>query len=131
MEKGSPLDMVADWHTALNEGKVERMVEKVRPDVEVGGPRGKAQGAEIVREWFGRANVRLWPLRYFARQETVVVEEKGEWISPDTGQVSGSQTVATVYTVRGNLIAKIVRYDSVETALKEGGLGWQDEVYPA
>lgn len=131
MEEGSALKIVAGWHTALNKGQVERLVEKVQPDVEVGGPRGKTRGAEVVREWFGRANVRLWPLRYFARQDTVVVEEKGEWLSPDPGQITGSQTVATVFTVRDGLIAAILRYDTLETALQEGGLGWLDEIVSA
>jgi ketosteroid isomerase-like protein len=131
MEEDSALKIVADWHTALNEGQVERLVEMVRPDVEVGGPRGKTKGAGVVREWFGRANIRLWPLRYFARQDTVIVEERGEWIAPDSGQVTGSQSVATVFTVRDGLIAGILRYDNIETALKEGGLGWPDEILPA
>lgn len=131
MEDDAPLKIVADWHTALNEGQVESLVEKVRPDVEVGGPRGKTQGAEVVREWFGRANVRLWPLRYFVREVAVVVEEKGEWVEPATGQVTGSQTVASFFTVREGLIASILRFDSLEIALKEAGLGWQDEIIPA
>ncbi|MBN9386861.1 MAG: nuclear transport factor 2 family protein [Chloroflexi bacterium] len=131
MEEDSALKIVADWHTALNEGQVERLVEKVRPDVEVGGPRGKTQGSEVVREWFGRANVRLWPLRYFVREAAVVVEEKGEWVEPATGKVTGSQTVASFFTVREGLIASILRFDSLETALKEARLGWQDEIIPA
>ncbi len=131
MEEGSPLVIVADWHTALNDGRVERLVEMVKPDVEVGGPRGKTRGAEVVREWFGRANIRLWPLQYFARQDTVIVEEKGEWLAPETGQVTGSQTVATVFKVKDGLIAAILRYDTIETALKAGGLGWADEILPA
>src|SRR4051794_1047694 len=114
MEENSALKIVANWHTALNEGKVERLMEMVRSDVEVGGPRGKTQGAEVVREWFGRANVRLWPLRYFVRQYTVVVEEKGEWLAPDTGKVTGGQTAATVFTVRDGLIAGIIRYDTLK-----------------
>ena len=131
MKEDPVLKIVTDWHTALNEGQVERLVEKVRPDVEVGGPRGKTQGAEVVREWFGRANVRLWPLRYFVREAVVVVEEKGEWVDPGKGQVTGSQMVTTVFTIREGLITHILRYDSLEIALKEAGLGWQHEIIPA
>lgn len=37
MQRDSALDIVADWHSALNSGQVDQMVELVRPDVEVGG----------------------------------------------------------------------------------------------
>ena len=129
--KDSALNIVKAWHNALNSGQVDKMVELVRPDVEVGGPRGKTQGAAVVREWFGRANVRLVPLRYFNRAEVVVVEEQGEWIAPDSGQVTGRQAVATVFVVADKRIAAILRYDNLETALREGGLDWPDEVQTA
>lgn len=120
--ENSALKIVKAWHDALNSGQVEQMVEMVSQDVEVGGPRGKTQGAGVVREWFGRANVRLLPRRAFHRGNTVVVEEQGEWISPETGQVTGSQVVATVFKVADGRISSILRYDSLETALREGGL---------
>jgi hypothetical protein len=126
----SALNIVARWHIALNTGQVDQMVELVHPEVEVGGPRGKTQGAAVVKEWFGRANIRLIPLRYFNRQNVVVVEEQGEWLSPETGQVTGSQVVASVFAVTEGLITGILRYDNLATALREGGLAWSDESQP-
>jgi hypothetical protein len=126
----SALDIVDRWHTALNTGQVDQMIELVHPAVEVGGPRGKTQGAAVVKEWFGRANIRLIPLRYFNRQNVVVVEEQGEWLSPETGQVTGSQVVASVFAVTDGLITVILRYDNLEIALREGGLDWSDEIQP-
>jgi hypothetical protein len=126
----SALNIVARWHTALNTGQVDQMVELVHPEVEAGGPRGKTQGAAVVKEWFGRANIRLIPLRYFNRQNVVVVEEQGEWLSPETGQITGSQVVASVFVVTDGLIASILRYDNLEIALREGGLDWSDEIQP-
>lgn len=126
----SALNLVAGWHTALNSGQVDHLVELVHPAVEVGGPRGKTQGAEVVKEWFGRANIRLIPLRYFNRQNVVVVEEQAEWLSPETGQVTGSQVVASVFTLTDGLISSILRYENLETALRESGLDRKDESQP-
>ncbi len=115
----SELEIVTRWHTALNAGDVDTLVALVDPQVEVGGPRGTTQGAEVIREWFGRANVRLVPLKILARPKAIIVEEQGDWLSSETGEVTNSQKVATVFEVRNQLISRIMRYADLETALKE------------
>jgi hypothetical protein len=57
-----------------------------------------------------------------------VVEELGEWLYPDTGQVIDSQDVATLFIVSDGLISRIMRYADLETALKEAGLDESDKV---
>jgi ketosteroid isomerase-like protein len=122
------LIIVHQWHTALNNGDINQLVALVHQDVEVGGPRGTTSGAEVVREWFGRANVHLNPKGFFNRKNIVVVEELGEWLSPDTGQVIDSQVVATLFVVNDGLIARIMRYADLETALSEASLDESDRV---
>ena len=124
----SALDIVQQWHSALNTGAVDAMVALVHEAVEIGGPRGTTSGADVVREWFGRANVRLHPLQFFARDNIVVVEENGEWLAPETGEVTGQQIIATVFQVRGGLITRLARYDDLETALRAGNLSRTDVV---
>jgi hypothetical protein len=124
----SELNIVHEWHTALNNGDADQLVALVHRDVEVGGPRGTTSGRQVVREWFGRANVHLDPRRFFNRKNTVVVEELGEWLSPDTGLVINSQIVATLFVVNDGLISSIMRYADLETALKEASLGESDKV---
>jgi hypothetical protein len=121
------LKVVQNWHTALNQGKVDEMVALVQPDVEVGGPRGSTKGADIVREWFGRANVRLNPLQFFSTEYIVVVEELGEWLA-ENGEVLSIQVVATHFTVADGLISRIMRYDNLQTALEHAGLKETDKV---
>lgn len=122
------VEIVRQWHTTLNDGQVDSMVALVADDVEVGGPRGSTQGAQIVREWFGRANVRMIPLHYFHRDNVVIVEERGEWYSPETGEVTSTQTVATAFTVVNGRITRIMRYDDVDSALNAAGLTRSDSV---
>jgi hypothetical protein len=122
------LSPVQQWHSALNAGQVDQMMTFVHPQVEIGGPRGVTSGAEIVREWFGRANVRLLPQRWFAREGRVVVEELGEWLSPETGEITGSQLVASAFSVRANLITRIVRHETLAEALADADLTVADEV---
>jgi hypothetical protein len=88
------LRVVEAWHEALNGGEVDRLVELSHPEVEVGGPHGTGRGAQLLREWVDRANIRLEPRRIFHHADTVVVEQRAQWRSTDTGRAISSQTVA-------------------------------------
>ena len=108
---------VRAWHEALNDGEVDRLVELSHPEVEVGGPRGIGQGAQLLREWVDRANVRLKPRRIFHHADTVVVEQRAEWRSADTGRVIDSQSVCSVFVVRDGRVMRVVRYPNLADAL--------------
>lgn len=120
--------VVGAWHDALNGGDGERLLALLRPDVEVSGPRGSGHGAQLLREWLDRANIRLEPRRVFHRTETVVVEQRAKWRSADAGQLTGSQSVASVFVVRGGLVASVLRHDDLASALHAASLDESSEV---
>jgi ketosteroid isomerase-like protein len=122
----SEVRVVRAWHEALNTGDVDLLATLSHPDVEVGGPRGTGRGAQLLREWVDRANVHLDPRRVFHRVNTVVVEQEAKWRSADTGQVTGGQVVASVFVVRDDQIARVVRYPDLTDALRAVNL---DESY--
>lgn len=122
------VEAVLNWHEALNDGDIERLVALSAPDVEMGGPRGTVHGAQILREWVDRANIRLEPRRVLHRARMVVVEQDAEWRSPDTGEVASRQTVASVFAVRDGLVASVVRYGDLADALRAADLDESDEV---
>ena len=119
-------EIVGKWHDALNQGDLDTLMALVAEDVDVSGPHGTTHGAAIVREWFGRANVRLIPLAYYTREQRIVVEEEGEWIDPISGVVTGSQRVATYFVVAQGMITHILRHDQLEVALAEANLTLSD-----
>ena len=120
--------IVRAWHKALHSGDADLLVELSHSDVEVGGPRGVGHGTQLLREWVGRANIRLEPRRVFHRADTVVVEQWAEWRSADTGQVTGSQSVSSVFLVRDDRIARVMRYPILADALDAANF---DESYEA
>ena len=122
----SEIFIVEAWHEALNTDDVNRLVALSHPDVEVGGPRGSGRGTQLLCEWVDRAKVRLDPWRVFHQAHTVVVEQKAEWSSADTGQVTGSQVVASVFVVRDDQIVRVTRYPDLADALRAVNL---DETY--
>lgn len=122
--------IVEEWHEALNGGDVDRLVALSHPDVEVGGPRGTGRGTQLLRDWVGRANVRLEPVRVFHAGDTVVVEEVAQWRSAGTGETIGAQTVGTVFVVRDGRVASVVRYDDLRRALEAARLDGARETPP-
>jgi ketosteroid isomerase-like protein len=122
------LRVVAAWHEALNAGDADRLVELSHPEIEVGGPRGTGRGASLLREWVERAGIRLDPLRVFHEAETVVVEQEARWRSPETGEMSGSQVVASSFVVRDGRVASVSRFSDLSEALRAAGLGGSQEV---
>ncbi len=50
------------------------------------------------------------------------MEQQAEWRSADTGEVTGSQTVASIFVVRDGRIASVVRYDDLAGALNAANL---------
>jgi ketosteroid isomerase-like protein len=118
----SEVQIVKAWHEALNDGDVDRLVTLSCPDIEVGGPRGSGHGVQLLREWVDRAGIYLEPQRIFHRADTVVVEQKAQWRSADTGQVTGSQIVGSVFVVRNGRIVRVMRYPDLANALHAGNL---------
>ncbi|HVF00189.1 MAG TPA: nuclear transport factor 2 family protein [Rubrobacteraceae bacterium] len=121
------LRAIKAWHEALNSGDADRVVALSQPNVEVGGPRGAGPGAGVLRKWVGRANIHLERRRVFHKVDTVVVEQRAGWRSTDAGQATGSQTVASLFVVQENQIAKVLRYDDLASALSAGNLGESNE----
>ena len=123
-------EAVLAWHEALNAGDAERVASLSYPEVEIGGPRGSARGRQVLKDWVGRANVRLEPLRSFQRSGTVVVEEAATWRQAQTGETVGAATVATVFELDGGLVTGIFRHDGLEDALRSARLDGSDEICP-
>jgi len=125
----STLEVVQKWHAALNAGQTDQMVALVHPQVEVGGPRGSTRGVQALLDWFGRANIRLLPQRWFDGGNQIVVQELGQWRAPESDQVTSSQLVASVFRVSDDgLITRIWRHDDLAPALEDVCLSLEDEV---
>ncbi|PSR54628.1 hypothetical protein AHMF7605_14485 [Adhaeribacter arboris] len=120
--------IVQEWHNALNTIDKEQLAALVKKDVQIRGPRGREKGVHLLLEWVDRAQVTLTPKRYFKKDSVVVVEELGEWHDPQTGAITGMQTVTSVFTLTDFLISGISRYASLEEALNTAGLNEEHEI---
>jgi ketosteroid isomerase-like protein len=127
----SEVCVVAAWHEALNDGDVEGVAELSHPDVEVGGPRGSGRGAQLLRDWVLKASIHLEPRRIFHQGATVIVEQEAVWRSPDTGETTDRQTVASIFVVLDGLVTRVSRHPDLADALRAADLGGSRELREA
>ena len=118
------VQIVLDWHAALNARDVDRLVSLSTEDVEVGGPRGVGKGVDLLRDWVARAGIRMEPLKWHAQGNSVVVLERAQWQTPD-GESTQLQEVASVFRVEDGRVISIIRYADFEAALDAAGMQGQ------
>ena len=121
------LEPVRKFHEHLNNGQPDDVMALATEDVAVGGPRGSGQGRQLLYEWVGRARITMEPVRWFANDDMVIVEQVAAWRGADGG-VTSSQRLATAFRVREGQIAGIYRYGDIGEALTTSGLDASHEV---
>lgn len=124
---GEAMMVVERWHAALNAGDADAAVALVSPAVEVGGPRGVARGADVLRDWIDHAGITMAPVSWWARGDSVVVEQMASWRDED-GQPGDPVRVFSSFAVANGRITRILRFDSREIALRTSGLTEEDQV---
>jgi ketosteroid isomerase-like protein len=121
-----PIDIVREWHDAVNAGDIDHVVALVTDDVEVGGPRGSDRGVALMVDWLRRANIQLVPTSWRASGETVVAGQDASWRLED-GQATEPEPVASVFIVRDGRIASVVRHPNLATALAAASISSDDQ----
>ena len=81
-----------------------------------------------MREWLGRAGLHLTTLRAFARDNLVVVAQRGVWRSVETEEVAGECDLASRFRIGGRRVVQLARYDTLDVALDEAGIHYSDEI---
>ena len=118
------VQIVLDWHAALNAQDVERLVSLSAEDIKVGGPRGVGNGVDLLRDWVERARIRMEPLDWQAHGTSVVVLERAQWQTPDD-ESTQPQQVASVFRVEDRRATSVIRYADFDAALDAAGMKGQ------
>ena len=128
MQREDVVAVVYAWLDAANRQDSDRLVMLSDPHIEIVGPRGSGYGAQLLRDWLGRAGLTLATQRTFARENVVVVAQHAVWRSVETGEVTSEADLASQFRVDGGLVVQFARYDTLQTALSEAGLSAADEI---
>lgn len=128
MQQEQAVAVVQAWQEAANRQDGDRLVELSDPNIEIVGPRGSGFGAQLLREWLGRAGLTLETQRVFARDQVVVVAQHGVWRSTETGEVQGEADLASRFRVADGRVVQFARHDRLDQALAAAGLEPADEL---
>lgn len=112
------VDVVQRWHDTVNDRDIEGAVSLCRPDVAIGGPRGVAEGQDLVRQWLLRTGIILEPQGRLEEQDgRVVVHEHARWRAtqdaPDAAPTTAAVDTWVVFEVTDGLITALHRYESI------------------
>ncbi|HEX9950660.1 MAG TPA: nuclear transport factor 2 family protein [Rubricoccaceae bacterium] len=121
------VDLARTWVDAANRSDGDALTALSAPDIEIVGPRGSVRGTAVLREWLRRAGLTLTTRRTFARSTAVVLEQRGVWRSPETGEVVGEADVASRFVAESGRITVYERYDALADALAAAGLAEEHE----
>lgn len=121
------ITIVRAWHQAVNDGDIGQLASLVSDDVEVGGPRGSAHGRDVLIDWVGRSGIRMEPIDWYQRVETIVVSQQATWPGED-GTSGEPRPVATAFVVRDDRIVSIIRHPDQAAAFAAAGLAESDRV---
>jgi hypothetical protein len=128
MTKSDAVAVVQAFHDHLNDRKVAELLALATDDVRIGGPRGVGEGKYLLEEWVSRANISMAPRRWFRRDGIVVVEQFATWHDPVSGIETGSQTVATMFTVENGQLTGIARYGFLAEAVNSASMDESNEI---
>lgn len=119
--------IVSAWHDAVAAGDAPGIAAVTDPDVELVGPRGSGVGVALVQEWALGSGIRLEPLRWFARDDRVVVEHHARWFDADTAALGSPVLLATSFVLENGRISRIARHPDLPAALAASNLSMMDE----
>jgi hypothetical protein len=120
--------IVKAFHRHLNDRNVQALLELATENVRIGGPRGSGEGKHLLDEWVARANIAITPTRWFRDGDTVVVEQQAVWRDPETAAETGSQFVASAFTIEHGQIASIARYGFLAEAVHSANMDQSNEI---
>jgi hypothetical protein len=117
---------VREWHRAVNAKDMTGARDIVTDDIEMGGPKGSARGAEAFLAWAASANINLFPVAWHpVSDERVIVEQMASWAGDPNAVAVPPVRVATVFRLRGERVESAMRFDTLRDAMDfvEAGAG--------
>jgi ketosteroid isomerase-like protein len=123
----SAISLVQAWQHAVNAQDSERLLELSAPDIVIIGPRGRASGHQLLRDWVARVGLMLTTQRIFQRGDTVVLAQHGVWQSEATGGVPSEADLASRLRINHQQVVEYERYDTLAQALEAAGMTEADE----
>lgn len=108
------MEVIQEWHEAVNAADLDRVRRLVADQVVVRGPRG---GGAISRDefadWVSRSGIRLQPVEWRLAGGVIVVAQQATWPA-----AAEPVSVATMFRVTGGHVSAALRFPDLEQAVE-------------
>jgi hypothetical protein len=117
-----PLTVIARWQAAVSAADFEGLRAWSTDDIEIVGSRGAGRGIPFAEDWVRKTGIGLQTMRAFPRGDVVVVEQTARWPPGADCAEAPERVIATIFTLRGERIARAVRYEDLASAPAAAGM---------
>ncbi|WP_018922697.1 hypothetical protein [Salsuginibacillus kocurii] len=128
-EKTKETIKIADqWVNYSNQSDIDGLSKVTSTPLELIGPKGAGKiNLDELNEWLKRAKLTLETVNRYAKNNFIVLEQRGTWLHEDN-TVKGKGVVFTVFKVVDSRVCFLARYDDLESAFNSSGLSEGDKV---
>ncbi len=126
------LDVVEDFHAAVNEADARGLEALAADDIVLAGPHNEGKGRALLKPWLVQNGLSWRPLRWFYGGDgTVVVEQLARWYPRDR-RIDPSdvdeERLASAFFVSDGQVIRCERFVDLSSALSATGLTLRHEV---
>ncbi|MDQ0429859.1 hypothetical protein QOZ98_002687 [Planomicrobium stackebrandtii] len=111
------------WTTGVNERDIKGVLKVSDPHIELIGPRGIAEGHDILQQWIKESGIKMETQDYYAKGNEVVCVQKATWENQN-----GHVTIYTFMDIRNGKVHRLGRYDTLDDAFGQCQLSEEDKV---
>lgn len=111
------------WTTGVNERNIKDVLEVSDPHIELVGPRGVAEGHNILQQWIKESGIKMETQDYYAKGNEVVCVQRATWENQN-----GHVTIYTFMEIRDGKVHRLGRYDTLDDAFGQCELSEEDRV---
>ncbi len=124
------LDVVRAWGEAMAGFDEPALLALADEEIEIVAPGGTRRGHDALRGWLEKQTYGVAPRfeqrRYFANDDTVVVDLHVEYRYVDGGELAGSGDAGVVFAIGDGLVSRITAHPDLASALTAAGLDAAD-----
>lgn len=115
---------IADqWTTRANEKDSKGVLEVSDPHIELIGPRGAAEGHDILEQWIKESGIQMETQGHYAKNNEVICVQKATWENQN-----GHVILYTFMEIKNGKVHRLGRYDTLDDAFGQCQLSEEDKV---
>ncbi len=117
------INIADQWTDKVNQRDIKGVLDVSDPHIELIGPRGIAEGHDILRQWITESGIKLETQGHYAKGNEVISVQRATWENQN-----GHVTIYTFMEIKNGKVHRLGRYDTLDDALGQCQLNEEDKI---